>query len=81
MNTLNLVNIKNKTMLLLSSSHRGAVVVLLQGRAHDYRGAGAQSQERAVCACAQHAPNFFSGLNNTICRLINVKFIHKVQES
>ena len=24
-----------------------------QGRAHDYRGAGAQSQKRAVCACAE----------------------------
>ena len=30
-----------------------------QGRAHDYRGAGAQSQKRAVCAHAEHAPIFF----------------------
>ena len=45
-----------------------------QGHAHDYRGAGGQSQKRAVCA--RHI--FFSGLNNTICSLINVKFINKV---
>ena len=35
-----------------------------QGRAHDYRGAGAHSQKRAVLIF------FFSGHNNTICRLI-----------
>ena len=39
-----------------------------QGRAHDYRGAAAQSQKRAVCALAQHVPKHFPGVNNTICR-------------
>ena len=45
-----------------------------QGRAHDYRGAGAQSWKRAVRVRA----NTFPGLNNTTCRLINVKLINKV---
>ena len=49
-----------------------------QGRAHDYREAGAQSQERAVHVRAQCTSTFFSGYNNTICRLINVKLINKV---
>lgn len=48
------------------------------GRAHDYRGSGAQSQKRAVRARTQRTPKHFPGLNNTICRLINVKLINKV---
>ena len=49
------------------------VLTYEQARAHDFRGAGAQSQKRAVCACSQRTPIFISGLSNTICRLINVK--------
>ena len=44
-----------------------------QGCARDYRGAGTQSQKRAV-----HAKKKMSGLNNTIYGLINVKLINKV---
>ena len=40
----------------------------------DYRGAGAEGQKRAVRVHAF----FFSGLNNAIYRLINVKSINKV---
>ena len=36
-----------------------------------YRGAGAQSQKRAVCVHAMRTQKINSGLNNTICRLID----------
>ena len=37
-------------------------MILTQGGAHDYRGAGAQSQKRGVHGRAQHSPNFFQAL-------------------
>ena len=46
-------------------------IYFVQGPPQDYRGSGAQSQGRAVCARAKK----ISGLNNTICKLINVKLI------
>ena len=47
-----------------------------QGRAHDYRGAGAQTQKRAACVRAERTPNFFPGpLHNME---INVKLKNKV---
>ena len=62
--TLEMENVINKGRIPPINYHRK------QGRAHDYRGAGAQSQKRAV----------FFRPNNTICRLTRkIAFPAKIQ--
>ena len=48
--------------------------MVVQGRAHDYRGTGAKIRKSLIHVNYLN----FSVLNNTICRFINVKLINTV---